>query len=119
MEFKERLRALRIENKLTQEELGEKVNLTKANISKYETGRIEPNIETINYLANFFNVTIDYLLGKTDVRNPYKNDHEMSTRAFHNLDKSGLPEEAIKQIEEYVEFVKQKYNKDGSLKVKK
>lgn len=118
MGFGERLRSLRIENKLTQEELGNKLNLTKANISKYETGRLEPNIETINNLANFFNVSIDYLLANTNVRNPYRTENDMPTKAYHNLDQSGLSDEDIKKVEEYIELLKQKYNPDGSLKKK-
>lgn len=65
-----RLRQLREEKDLTQEELGKKLNLTKANISKYESGKLEPNLETINYLAEYFNVTTDYLLGRSDIRKP-------------------------------------------------
>lgn len=65
----QRLKDLREEKGLTQEALGELVNLTKANISKYESGKLEPNIDTINFLASFFNVTVDYLLGRTEARN--------------------------------------------------
>lgn len=78
MGFPERLRELRNEMKLNQEELGSKINLSKANISKYETGRIQPNIETINYLAKFFNVSTDYLLGQTNVKNAYDNKDKVS-----------------------------------------
>ncbi|WP_243153482.1 helix-turn-helix domain-containing protein [Senegalia massiliensis] len=88
MGFPERLKSLRLEKKLTQEELGNKLNVTKANISKYETGRIEPNIETLDYLSNFFDVSIDYLLGKTDKRDSDKQD--LLPEEFTS------PEEAVK-----------------------
>lgn len=65
-----RLRELREEKGLTQEELGKRLNLTKANISKYESEKLEPNIETITYLANFFETTADYILGRSNVRQP-------------------------------------------------
>lgn len=74
MDFGDRLKQLREESSLTQQELGEKINLTKANISKYETGRLQPNIDTINFLAKYFNVSTDYLLGRTDTRNPQDYD---------------------------------------------
>lgn len=68
MKFGDRLRCLRQENDLTQEELGRRINKKKANISKYENGKLQPDLDTINVLAKFFNVTTDYLLGYTDFR---------------------------------------------------
>lgn len=67
--FGDRLKELREEKGLTQEKLGDFVNLTKANISKYESGKLEPNLDTINLLADFFSVSTDYLFGRTGVRN--------------------------------------------------
>ncbi|KAB3529197.1 XRE family transcriptional regulator, partial [Alkaliphilus pronyensis] len=46
------------------------------------------------------------------------NKKDMPTKAYHNLDKSGLSEEDIEKVEEYIEFLKQKYDPDGSLKGK-
>lgn len=62
MEFKDRLRALRIINGYTQEQLAKKLSLSKANISKYESGIIEPNLETLRLLSKIFRCTVDYLL---------------------------------------------------------
>lgn len=67
-----RIRDLRNEFQLTQEELGKKIGQTKSNISKYETGALEPGIDTIKRLAQIFNVSIDYILGDSDVKNPYE-----------------------------------------------
>ncbi|MCG8498932.1 MAG: helix-turn-helix domain-containing protein [Firmicutes bacterium] len=66
MKFGRILKQLREQKELTQEQLGKIINLSKANISKYELGRLEPNMETLNQIATFFNVSIDYLLGRTD-----------------------------------------------------
>jgi len=124
MGLPKRLRELRKEMNLTQEELANKLNLTKANISKYETGRIEPNIETINFLAKFFNVSVDYLLGRTDVRSPHsdaenelteeekellekiKSDPELSI-LFHDL--KSAPKKKIKQLLKTWEFVQEQF----------
>jgi transcriptional regulator with XRE-family HTH domain len=65
-----RLKNLRLENNLTQKELAEKLNMQNTAISKYELGEREPDIETINNIAEFFNVSTDYLLGRTDIKNP-------------------------------------------------
>jgi transcriptional regulator with XRE-family HTH domain len=80
-----RLRELRIEKGLTQEELGELINLTKANISKYESGKLEPNIDTINYLSNFFDVSVDYLFGRTTVRNFYVDRQDEILKIIHSV----------------------------------
>lgn len=56
------IKQLRKEKGITQEELGKIINVQKSAISKYETGRATPDLETIKTLANFFNVSIDYLL---------------------------------------------------------
>jgi transcriptional regulator with XRE-family HTH domain len=66
-----RIRDLRNEFGLTQEELGKKIGQTKSNISKYETGSLEPGIDTLRELAKIFNVSLDYLMGESDIRNPY------------------------------------------------
>jgi transcriptional regulator with XRE-family HTH domain len=62
MAFPEKLKALRLKNGLTQDELGEKLYLSRTSISYYEQGKIEPNIETIIAVADLFNITTDELL---------------------------------------------------------
>ena len=66
MLFGNRLKNLRIEHNLTQFELAEKVKLSKANISKYEANLVEPSLSTLSLISSLFDVSIDYLLGKTD-----------------------------------------------------
>ena len=70
MKIGERLKSLRLKNELTQEQLAHKVNLTKANISKYESDSIEPNITTLTLLSEIFNVSVAYLLCETDDPSP-------------------------------------------------
>lgn len=62
MAFPEKLKALRLENGLTQDELGEKLYLSRSSISYYEQGKFEPDIKTIIDISNLFNVTTDELL---------------------------------------------------------
>lgn len=62
MAFPEKLKALRLENGLTQDELGEKLYLSRTSISYYEQGKFGPNIETIIAVADLFNITTDELL---------------------------------------------------------
>lgn len=62
MAFSEKLKALRLKNGLTQDELGEKLYLSRTSISYYEQGKFEPNIETIIAVSDLFNVAADELL---------------------------------------------------------
>lgn len=66
MDFPSRLKRLRTERKMTQEQLGEKINVTKVSISGYENGNRTPDMETTQKIADFFGVSVDYLLGRTD-----------------------------------------------------
>ena len=59
-----RLRFLRINLDLTQRELSEKIGISRERYNQYETGRRNPDFETLKIIAIFFNVTTDYLLGK-------------------------------------------------------
>lgn len=65
----ERLRLLRTEKKLSLRELGEKLNLSFVTIGQYERGERQPDNDTLVKLADFFEVSIDYLLGRVDDRN--------------------------------------------------
>ncbi|SJZ82945.1 helix-turn-helix domain-containing protein [Selenihalanaerobacter shriftii] len=69
MLLKHRLKQLRTEKKLTQKELGDHLELTPATISFYEIGRRTPDYETLINISNYFDVSLDYLLGKTHIRN--------------------------------------------------
>ena len=66
MEFKDRLKELRIMNNLSQMQLSLKTGLSQSAIAKWELGKTEPTTTAIITLANFFNETTDYLLGQED-----------------------------------------------------
>ncbi|MCI8877666.1 MAG: helix-turn-helix transcriptional regulator [Oscillospiraceae bacterium] len=66
--FAERIRELRTAGNYTQEDLGEILGVKKYSIYTYEKGRSEPNIDGLIALADFFDVSIDYLVGRTDRR---------------------------------------------------
>ena len=62
MNFGAKLKELRIGKQLTQLQMAEILETSKSNISKYEAGSVEPNLETLLKISKFFNVPIDYLL---------------------------------------------------------
>ncbi|MEW9699942.1 helix-turn-helix domain-containing protein [Paenibacillus sp. SI8] len=65
----DRIAQLREKQALTQEDLASKLGISRASLSHYETSRREPDYDTINKIASFFKVSIDYLLGRTDNSN--------------------------------------------------
>lgn len=71
--FSERLKALRIEKGLTQDELAERLNISRSTMAGYEapSKKRVPDPDGLIKLATFFDVSIDYLLGHTDNRRPY------------------------------------------------
>lgn len=63
VDFGNKLKTLRIQNNYTQEQLAQRLSLTKSVISAYETGLRMPSYETLTAISRIFKVTTDYLLG--------------------------------------------------------
>jgi len=74
--FSQRLRELRKERRLTAKEFGEKFSLAESTISGYETKARKPDMELVERFADFFEVSVDYLLGRTNIRNTANPVHE-------------------------------------------
>ena len=66
--FSNRLKALRAESGLSQAEFAKSVGCTKSSINMYERGEREPGLEKLEAFADFFNVDMDFLLGKCECR---------------------------------------------------
>lgn len=67
--FSERLRQLRTARDLSQFEFSKLIGISKSSVNMYERGEREPGLETLERIADYFNVDMDYLLGKSDVVN--------------------------------------------------
>lgn len=67
MEFSERLLTLRKGMDLTQEQLAEKINVSRQSVSKWESGQAVPELEKIVALSEVFDITIDYLLKPSEI----------------------------------------------------
>lgn len=106
----DRLKEIRKENNLTQSELGKILGVGKTTISMYENGNSTPNDEIKLKIAEDFDVSLDYLLGKTDIRN-YTDDPTITIALHSDTDYDDLPDEAKKEINGFIEYVKQKYKK--------
>ncbi len=105
-----RIKKLRENKNLNQLEFSKILNISNTTLSQYEAGNRTPNDEIKEKVADYFNVSVDYLLGRSK---KFNSEAENSKIVKSNsLDVSNLPIEAIKQIEEYIEFIKQKYSSD-------
>lgn len=64
--FHKRIKALRLEKKLTQKQMAEMVETTERAYQYYESGTREPNVETLIKISNLFGISTDFLLGCSD-----------------------------------------------------
>lgn len=92
-ELKDRLKELRQEKRLIQDELAKKLNISRNTITRYENGTRQPNINTVKKIAELFDVSTDYLLGISDRR--YN---------FENVSLIELSDEYFKKIRETPKF---------------
>lgn len=116
----DRLKSLRKSKRLTQKQLAEKINVTHVSISGYESRNRSPDTDTLQRLADFFEVSTDYLLGRTDTpNNTSEEQDEAEFQAFANNPKLNvfykeLPEseeEAVERLREIWEIIKHDYKK--------
>ena len=121
--FGERLKHLRNEMGLTQQDLAKLLNISPSTVGMYEQGRRDPDTGTINFLASYFRVSADYLLGRSDIRetpekrieNAISDDSELlefwqELREREDLQilfkqVRPLSEESIKRIIRYIKMV--------------
>ena len=85
MEFHEKLQVLRKQKGLTQEELAEALFVSRTAISKWESGRGYPNIDSLKAIATFFSVTIDELLSSEEVLTIAENDGKQKEAHLRDL----------------------------------
>ena len=71
MHMELRIRDLREDNDHKQKEIAKLLNISQATYSRYETGELDIPHSALQILAEFYGTSVDYLLGRTDVRTPY------------------------------------------------
>lgn len=115
--FQNIFKRLRTSSGFTQVEIAEKLGISRSTIGMYETGAREPDFETLEKIADFFNVDIDYLLGRTDkttllpetAGHYYLNEdaRDLAQFMFENPEYKVLFDASRKVKKEDIEFVKQ------------
>lgn len=115
----ERLKGERKKRKLTQVELADRLGVARSTYSGYETGKTEPDFDTLEKIANYLEVSYDYLLGRTedptrnekdsiDKLNDYLDleltDEEIINRMNFKVDNLTLSDEEVKEFISFVRF---------------
>ncbi len=103
-----RIKFLRKRANITQSELAEKLNLSFGTISKYEKDEISIPSETLLKIANIFNVSTDFLLGRVDIKNE---SIAIAASTKDNIDLSDICDEDKEAIMRFVEMAKNKNKK--------
>lgn len=85
MEFNEKLQELRKRKGLTQEELAEVLYVSRTAISKWESGRGFPNIESLKAISKYFSVSLDELLSGEEILAIAESDHKQKERTLRDL----------------------------------
>ena len=85
MEFHEKLQALRTEKNLTQEALAEKLYVSRAAVSKWESGRGYPSIDSLKAMAEFFDISIDELIGSEEIVTLAQEDKKAARKQYTTL----------------------------------
>ena len=85
MEFGEKIQKLRKKNSWTQEQLAEKLYISRTAVSKWERGASYPNIDSLKDIANLFNITIDELLSTEEIINIAKKENNSNINKTTNL----------------------------------
>lgn len=98
------LKYLRTEKGLSQQKLGEILGISQQSINKYENHKIEPDISTLITIANYFNTSVDYLIGNTEINHiieniePHDLNKDESEVIYQYRKLSPLEKESIKMI---------------------
>ncbi len=90
----EKLKSLRIDKKMTQKQVADRIGLAISAVSSYESGSRYPSYDVLLKLARIFHVSTDYLLGITETR---------------NIDATGLNDDEINMISQLVDMLREKH----------
>ncbi len=108
-----RLKILREEKCLFQKDIADYLNCSIAIISMYEKEQRVMDVNIAQKLSNYFECSVDYLLGKSDIRNPEKIDINDIRIGLSAKDYTNITDEQRKQIEDFAKFVLKDNKKEG------
>ena len=108
-----RIKQLREEFNMSQETLSINLGVSPSTIGMYETNKRQPNYDILNKMAEIFSVSVDYLLGNSNIRTPAKTnyDEELSKIGLSIKDIKKIDDETKKEIKNFIEYIKGKNGK--------
>lgn len=106
-----KIRELRKAKKMTMKELGEVLGVAESTVSLYELGKREPDFETLRKIADYFNVSLDYLLGRDEY--PISEEEWKNTPVALSSPEGydALTDEGKRQIMELIKILPKKTDK--------
>lgn len=120
MKYGDILKKLRNEKGLSQQELTDRLNINRSTYARYETSNTQPDYDTLKLLADYFEVSTDYILGRTENPNKEKNnefdpmseinrlikDYGIEHSGFHDIDRwKAMGPEEILELEKYFKYI--------------
>lgn len=102
-----RIKLLREESNYTQQDLANKLDCSKSVIGLYENETRKPSMEVLVRLSEIFNCSIDYILGKSNIRNPEEIKNITHANAG-GVDITGLDEDDLKELQAQADYMKWK-----------
>ncbi|MCK8824691.1 helix-turn-helix domain-containing protein [Fuchsiella alkaliacetigena] len=112
----DRIKKLRKENNIYQKDLAKELGLKQQTISLYESNKRQPDYDTLQKIANYFNCSTDYLLGRTDQRNPGQANKKIKQALADNPELMEFWEEVSTREELLLMFKQTKDLKPSSIK---
>ena len=114
-----RIKELREARGEMQKVIAKALGIAPSTYSQYETGKREPDYSTLSKIADYFDVSVDYLLGKTDIKKAPAHGEQGRDR-FEPSDKDikfalfggDVSDEAFEEVKNFAAYVKEKYKKE-------
>ena len=100
-----RIKELRNEKGLLQADVAKYINKSERMVGFYENGKRDPNTDTLIKLSELFDASVDYILGKSNVRNPEELDTDKINIGLSKKDYNPPSKEQQEKIEEFAKFV--------------
>lgn len=114
MTFGNILKNLRQDNNMTQDELAKKIDTSRSNIANYENGKNMPSVDILEKISKLFGVSTDYLLGKSDIRNP----EEFKYAYNRPKEADGLSDEEVNDALRLYKKMKKQFGGDNKNEIK-
>ena len=108
MTFAQRIAAIRKEKRLSQEKFGEFAGVSQRTVAYWESGGRTPSYDVLTDLANKLDVSVDYLLGRTDeskIKEPVMSDDELRLNTYNRI--KALPEPILEKVLDLIDAIQQ------------